>query len=397
MIAGVKWWYVACATLLFFLPPHATAADDLNGAARELARKTAALPGRGETVSVAWRNLSSLGAAELSRARAAFETAMRDAGARAVEAASGETSITLSENRSQYLLVEEVRKGDERQVWIAAWNRPAAAGAFTAAVTLEKKLLFEADEPILDAALSGETMVALSASKVTWFARQNGQSVEAQKVDLPAPRSWPRDLRGRLRVSGGGLQASLPGMSCRVMLQSAPVECRTSEEPWVLESGAQFLLAANFTPGRNYFDGRLTTQTGAKKTVAPFYSAAAVEENGRPMWLLAMVDGGTLLFDSGFESLGQVGTWGSDMAGVETRCASGNLVLATRAGDGTEVDAIQAFGVVNRAAVLLASALDVPGPVTALWPSAAGSAVAVVRDLRTGKYAAYLITVACGG
>src|SRR5205814_1649181 len=121
-IASVKWWYALCAALPFFLPPHATAADDLNGAARELARKTVAFAGRGETISVAWRNVSSLGAPELARLRVAFETAVREAGARAVESASGEASITLSENVSQYLLVEEIRKGEERQVWIASWN-----------------------------------------------------------------------------------------------------------------------------------------------------------------------------------------------------------------------------------------------------------------------------------
>ena len=42
------------------------------------------------------------------------------------------------------------------------------------------------------------------------------------------------------------------------------------------------------------------------------------------------------------------------------------------------------------------AALEVPGPVTALWPSSGSAAIAVVRDLETGKYAAYLITLACG-
>ena len=60
------------------------------------------------------------------------------------------------------------------------------------------------------------------------------------------------------------------------------------------------------------------------------------------------------------------------------------------------LDAIQAFAIVNRAAVPLAAAADLPGPVTALWTSAGSSATAVVRDLGTGRYAAYRITVACG-
>jgi hypothetical protein len=39
--------------------------------------------------------------------------------------------------------------------------------------------------------------------------------------------------------------------------------------------------------------------------------------------------------------------------------------------------------------------LDFPGPVTALWP-ATGGALAVVRNLKTKRYAAYSLSVACG-
>src|SRR5262245_28334606 len=74
IIAAVKGWPAAWAALLFFIPPHAGAAEDGNGAARELARKTAALAGRNEAVTVSWRNLSSLGTADLDQARSAFET-----------------------------------------------------------------------------------------------------------------------------------------------------------------------------------------------------------------------------------------------------------------------------------------------------------------------------------
>src|SRR5450432_2753213 len=42
MIAAVKGWHAGWAALLFCLQPGARAADDMNGAARELARKTVA-------------------------------------------------------------------------------------------------------------------------------------------------------------------------------------------------------------------------------------------------------------------------------------------------------------------------------------------------------------------
>ena len=64
MIAGVNGWLAVFSALLVLLPRDARAADDLGGAVRELARKTVSYAGRGEPVSLTWRNLSSLGAAE---------------------------------------------------------------------------------------------------------------------------------------------------------------------------------------------------------------------------------------------------------------------------------------------------------------------------------------------
>ena len=133
MIAGVNGWFAVLSALLVFLPRDARAADDLGGAVRELARKTVAYAGRGEPVSLSWRNVSSLGSADFNQARAAFESALREAGGRASDIAPvAEARFTVSENQTQILIVEEVRKGDERQVWIAGWKRSAAAAPSSA-------------------------------------------------------------------------------------------------------------------------------------------------------------------------------------------------------------------------------------------------------------------------
>ena len=49
-----------------------------------------------------------------------FEVALRESGGRPSESGAVEARVTLSENQSQYLLVAEARKGDERQTWIAS-------------------------------------------------------------------------------------------------------------------------------------------------------------------------------------------------------------------------------------------------------------------------------------
>lgn len=396
----MKGWPAVFLALALGAAPAATpaqsSAPDLNGAARELARKTAALAGRDEAVAITWHDLSSLGSAALGQARSAFEAGLRDAGTRSSGAMpAAEAQITLAENQSEYLLVEEIRKGEERQVWIAGWNRAAAGAVPVAGVMLESRLVWEQQEPMLDLAVNGDTMLVLSGSGIARFSRTNGVWQPQRMVPLVPVRPWPRDLRGRLRWNSGGVQASLPGMACSGTAEpSLAIQCHPSEEPWTLESGPTLLLAA-FAPGRNYFDGRVVTQSGARKSVPPFYSAAAADDGGRPLWLLATVDGGAQMFDAALDPVGAAGSWGSDIAGADVRCGGRSLVLATRPGDGRDPDAIRAFAVVNRAPSPVGAPAEFPGPVTALWPAANG-AMAVVKNAVTGQYQAYAVTVACG-
>ena len=381
MIAAVKGWHAVVPALLFFNPTSADAADDLGGAARELARRTAGFAGRGEPVSVAWRNLSSLSPVELGQARSAFEAALKEAGVRVLDAAAVEARVTLSENQAQFLLVEEIRRGEERQVWIAGWNR-AGAGKPTTSVTMRKKLIAQQEDPILDVAVAAGATLVLTTSQVMLPDRGS--------VALNLPKPLPRDPRGRLRMTGSTFQAYLPGTLCTGTIEPAlAIDCRASDEPWVLESGSRALVLASFAAGRNYFDGRVTTQTGQRKTVPPFYSAASVEDQGRTLWFLTLLDGRTQIYDAAFDPVATIAGWGSDIVGVD---GCGSAMLATRAGDGTAPDAIQAF---NRDGTALSEALEFPGPVTALWPAGGAAAIAVVRDLVSGRYEAYQISIGC--
>jgi hypothetical protein len=402
MIAAVKEWPAAFTALLLLLPASAAAAQDLGGAARELARKTAAFAGRSDTVSVECRNVSSQRPVSLAELRGAFETALSQAGLRAIDSGGAvEVRLTLSQDQSQHLLVEEARKGDERQVWIASWKPPPAANHLSASVALDKKRVWEQDEQILDIAFTDAAMLVLAPSKVTAYTRAGGSTAPwepGQSAPLTPSQPWPRDLRGHLRVSGANFQAFLPGMVCNGAVDSvSAMQCRAADEPWLLESGSRGILLANFAAARNYFDGRVVTQAGLRKTVAPFYSAVSVEDQGRAFWLLAMLDGRTQIVDASFEAAGAIAGWGSDLAGVDARCGAGSQVMATRAADPGEPDAVQVFTVANRAAVPLAAPVTFSGPVTALWPAGATSVLAVERDLTTGKYAAYILTVVCGG
>jgi hypothetical protein len=389
MIAVVNGRSAAAAALLLCAARWAPAADDLGGAARELARKTATFAGRGEPVTVSWRNLSGLSSAELAQARTAFEAALRDAGLRTADtAATVDAHLSLSENQSQYLIVEEARKGDERQVWIASWRRTAPAAA--PGVNLERKLLWEQPDPILDVLPNGDELLILSPANIV-LRSERGQ----QTSPITPLRPWPRDLRGRLRAVPTGFKVHLPGVSCTGAFDPQLVlDCRSIDEPWTLDMPGRGVLLANYAATRNYFDGRVVGPAGVRKSIAAFYTIAPVEDR---YWLATLVDGRTLLLDANLDAAGNVGPWGSDVAATEARCAGGTQVIATRPGDARDPDELRAWSIVNRAAVPVTPPMEMPGPVTALWSLGGPEVIAVVHDLATGKYAAYLVRVVCGG
>jgi hypothetical protein len=391
MIAVVNGRSAAAAALLLCAARWAPAADDLGGAARELARKTATFAGRGEPVSISWRNLSGLSSADLAQARTAFEAALRDSGLRPADtSATVDARLALSENQSQYLIVEEARKGDERQVWIASWRRSAPAAA--PGVNLERKLLWEQPDPILDVLPNGDELLVLSPGNVTLRGERG-----AQTAPITPLRPWPRDLRGRLRPLPNGFKVHLPGMNCTGTSEPFALDCRSIDEPWTLDMLSRGVVLANFAPTRNYFDGRIVGPQGVRKMIAAFYTIAPVEDQGRPYWLATLVDGKTVLLDSNLDTASPVGPWGSDLAATEARCAGGTQVIATRPGDARDPDELRAWSIVNRAAVPVTPPMEMPGPVTALWSLGGAEAIAVVHDLATGKYVAYLVRVVCGG
>ena len=399
MLPAVKGWQAVQAAVIaaLLLPiPCASAADDLNTAAAGLARKTATLAGRGEAVAVAYKNMSSLAPAEWNGVRTAFESALRDAGCRAADAGAVEVRLTVSETPTQYLLVEEARRGDDRQVWIASWNRTAAEFVKPAGVSLDLKLVWRQTEQILDIAFLPAGMLVLSPAKLTLYTRTGDSWTAAASAPIANAKPWPRDLRGRVRATGAAFQVFLPGLACNGNTDpTLSVDCRASEAPWVLESGSRGLLLATFAASRDYFDGRVVTQSGAHKTVAPFYSAASVESQGRTLWVMTQTDGRAQIADASLEPLAVIAQWGSDIAGIDARCGGASQVLATRTGDSSEPDALQSFTIAERAATPATAAALLPGPVTALWPSGASAALAVVRDLVSGDFIAYVASVSC--
>jgi hypothetical protein len=355
---------------------------DMGGAARDLAHSAAAAAGH-EPVILTARNLSALGPGEVAGVRRVFESELRSAGVRlAGTPSAAELQVTISEDLSHYLLIAELRRGPERQVFMASWPRsPASSQPLSPQVRLERKLLWEQDEPVLDVAQSGDMTLVLDPTRVLVV-----RGAEQQSVAIPAARVWPRDIRGRLSIGGPAFTAWLPGTVCRGSLQPRlSMECRDSSEPWLLAPGA----IAAFAAARNFFEGRADIESWGGHDVPPFYSAAGAGG----AWIFAGTDGRVRLYTRPWQAAGSIEQWGSDVAAIETPC--GPRILATLPGSGAERDAIRSYSLIEGSASPAGPPLEFAGPVTALW-SGGNSAVAVSRDLQSGRYAAFSLVPACG-
>jgi hypothetical protein len=313
-------------------------------AARELARKISPR----DSVAFSVRNQSSLGPAEVARIRRVLADELKPRGE-----PQAEVRVTISENLESYLLVAEIRRGEEKKIVMVPWKR-ATPTTGPPSVSIEKRFLLEQAEPVLDIAFpESGGMLILDSAKLGLFSTQ-------KSVSLPISGPFPRDLRGRLQLQGDTFRAFLPGWMCAGTLSDLQPSCRPSDEPWPLDPAHQARLA----PGRNYFQGR-----------SPFYSVA---------WdVYAPLD------RPAFPG------WGSDVAAIESACGAGKQVVATRAGD-QDSDSVQAFEIRDGQPVPVSLPVEFPGPVTALWQASSNAVVAVSRDPATGKYVAFRLSLVCG-
>ncbi|MGH9666805.1 MAG: hypothetical protein ACRD9L_20470, partial [Bryobacteraceae bacterium] len=208
-----------------------------------------------------------------------------------------------------------------------------------------------------------------------------------------------RDARGRIAlVAGtGGFTVYLPSGVCTGLADgSLTLDCRANPVPWPLEAGGRQLADAEYASGRDFFDGRVSVGP-SERVLPPFYSFAALQQASGPVWLFAGVDGQARAYTPKFESAGDVLDWGSDVTSVKSECGDGWQALATGRGDETEPDSVRAYRFDEHNALAVSAPLDLPGPVTALWPAADGKAAhAVIHELKTDRYAALRLDIACG-
>jgi hypothetical protein len=378
---------ICAALLLFVFSERIFAADPYTEAARELTAKIMASIGPLEDTGFTFKSIASLGAREVAAARQALQSELRAQGMRTAEDVQSpvKINVTLSENLQQYIWIAEIRRNQTCTIMMATQPRLPEAQSKEAALrmTLQAKPIYEQNDPILDVELLGDELLVLDPKRLALYQRQDDRWELERSAPLKNSIPFPRDIRGRLFDSGGTIQVHLPGFSCNGTIKpSLDLNCSQDDAPWPIGLGS---MAPTFV--KNYF---------VLENLPPFFSAAGVEDDGTDLLAISGIDGRTYLFD---KTAGQVGTLdglGNDIAAIDTGCETRRQIFASLLTDPLESGIIQAFEVLHRKAVSTSSTIEFPGPITALWTvSNQNAAIAVSRDLKTGRYAAFYLSISC--
>ena len=366
--------------------------------AAALVQRIVAKAGPGTAVTLTVKNLSSLSDSDVNAVRTQLVSELNASGVRVVapEQSMADLRITLSENSEAYVWVAEIRQGSSIDTVFTAVTRTDSAQTGPAnAVGLERKLLWTQDEPILDLVLDGTEAIpgaiVLTPTSVAYYRIQNSTWQQTDAAPVTHSRPLPRDARGMIIGAGNNpFEVVLPGLKCTISgnnpYRSA---CTQTDDPWPIYGG-QSVLAAFFSPARNFFTGAIS-RGGESATVPPFYSAAMF---GNDEWLFAGTDG-KVTYSNFVNTLPTaIANWGSEITWIKGKCSPDTVVVAARNGDYTQPDAVQGFQIVAHDAVAATAPVEFAGPIVALRNSGE-VAIAVSHNLKTGKYEAYSLTLAC--
>jgi hypothetical protein len=401
MLKTARHRYFSALLLLSLLT--AAAAAQQNGpalptaAANSFVQDVLSRAGTPSAVTVSFENISSLAPEAQDATKTAIMAGFGDAGVRLVkpEQAMAEVRITFSEDWQGYVWIAAIQQGPGQQIVMKKLPRAERAGPqHGPTLTLRKYSVWQQETPILDFFADNQNLVVLEPGQISAYTKDSGQWRLRSVLAINHSQTWPRDLRGRLQVNGHEVAAFLPGTRCAGSLSQPALDCSASDDPWPIDQGQ---LVAFFSPRRNFFNGILSgPRAGA--TVAPFFSTAAWTSSDQPHWLFTGTDGRARLYQNDLSSPAAVFSgWGSNLAALHSGCGSGWQLLASAPTDSTGPDTVQAVEIAGREALTVSPAMDLPGPVAAMWTSGKNSdAVNVVmQSPLTGKYEALILTVSC--
>lgn len=406
--------------------------------ATALAGKIANTIGPGQ-VHLTLENLSSIPSSELPTIQKLLSDDLRSHGIS--EGGSGsatEVRVTLSESATERLWVAEIVEGNDTQVAMVDAGRATQMQLQTAEpLTLHRAPVLTSSAPVLASLETPNGLVILEPDEITIYARSTSgwrklQSFAAAQVQLA------RDPRGVLRHSanGQGFDAWLPGQSCTGALAGGSaagvwtVDCRPSDDPWLISSGQTQasaepntvapalpdlqpngqvnalaaaappapVLRAFYNAARNYFTGVIVPNPAIN--LPPFFSAAYIPRaTGGDVLLLGGIDGKLQLLQQGALSpVDGARGWGSDFAALHSDCGLQSQfdtqIVASGAGQGAS-DSLRAYVLPALQAIPQSEPLAMKGAVTALWTAPDGKSVMAVVRTAQNEYEVDRVSANC--
>jgi len=397
-IASTRYFPVLLAAFLAAAAPaQQQGQPSITAAANSFVQDVLTRAGSPSTVTVTFRNVSSLPAEAQEVAQTAIFTSFRNAGVRLVKAelALAEVKITFSEDWQDYIWIAVVQQGPGSQMVMKRLPRPERAAApRVPTLTVRKNPVWQQDGPILDFFQDNHTLVVLEPEQISLYTYDSDQWRPRNTFSVAHAQPWPRDLRGRLHVNGRQVTAFLPGTLCTGTFSPPALDCRSSDDPWQLDQGS---LVAFFSPRRNFFSGILAGPS-AGASVIPFFSAATWSNSEQRQWLFTGTDGRTRLYQNELSApVAVFNGWGSNLAAAHSNCGSGWQLLVSAPADSIRPDSLQAMEIAGHEAQPVSSPIELAGPLSAFWTSGKNSEMvnAVMQSPATGRYEAFTLTVTC--
>ena len=333
--------------LVVLAAPLGAPAATLEESARELARKIAGNMPAQEKVLIEIRNASSLSPIQVEQVEKALKGELQNyvVLASTEDEASARVAVTLSENIKDLVWAAEVRQGDASQTVLSTAPRPSGnqPGSGARPVELHAEKFWEGPDRLLDASLfpndNGENMlVLLFPDRVTI---QKVGSEIVFDIEIPGDQSVSRDPGGGLAHFGNTLTVRFESQECTTELDTRTVaECHSTSGP----APARY-------PYKSVFAGEISIPPGK----------------------------------------------GGQIATIRNECSGTDLHLLTGLRDYTEPDSVQAFQGKPGGATAVSAELNLPGPVMALNSNSITDAPrAIVRNLKSGNYEAYRLSITCG-
>ncbi|HWQ02907.1 MAG TPA: hypothetical protein VNL38_00360 [Candidatus Nitrosotenuis sp.] len=361
--------------LLFVAVPSVSWAQELQGnplarSADRLAEKIAAVTGKGK-VQLELESSQRIRAATSRRAEQAVVRALNARGLEWSADSGPRVTVAMEMTAQGLLLVAMVERGDEKKVFIEFAGPVEDAPGFDLPVaTLQAELLWQQREMMLDIRLETgnsekQQMIVLEPETAVFYARENSEWKEREKWPLFPFGSMRRDPWGRLEKQGEEVFAFVAGYPRNMFLLN--VRGKSAE---------------NFSPsGGSHF---------------PIRNIISWRHGERLLEVQSLGDGETRILEDGKKLLFIRYNWGSEFAVVDAGCGRGSQLLVTGDGDWTEPDVVSAIGLEGNEAVPVAAPLALPGPVLAMRTGEdRRRAIAIVRNLSSGQYEAYAISISC--